>query len=47
VSDLDYGESSMNVDIGVFNYVLRDLDKLAYDVAVVYEVILPTQDLTL
>jgi hypothetical protein len=46
VLDADYGETSSNVKIGIFRYVLRELDAQAYSVQILFEVLLPTEDLS-
>lgn len=46
VTDLDYGETSSNVEIGIFRFVLRQLDDYAYQVQILFEVLLRTEDLS-
>ena len=46
VLDTDYGETSKNVEVGIFRFVLRELDRYAYAVHILFEVMLSTEDLT-
>jgi hypothetical protein len=46
VLDEEYGETSTNVKVGLYRFVLRELDALAYSVQILFEVMLPAEDLT-
>jgi hypothetical protein len=47
VLDEGYGESSANVKVGIFRYVLREQGQFAFAVQILFELLLTTEDLTM